>query len=816
MPNNGTSTFILVSGFHRSGTSLVAKTLEANGVSMGNSLMGASFANKEGHYEDIPLVNIHDAMLAANGTNWQEYSRSTLDSAPFLYDRLQGYVDARTKRTQYLQGAKDPRALFFSKQWNAISNTKVKAILVFRNWQYSVSSLLKRHSRELLQTTSAMTTRPADIRFWKEPELAVRMWIASAKAMLAWYDNAPDDTIIFPLSALIKGNNALPDALGKIGLSRSLLNASGIIKPNLLHTHIPHSMLEMIPLSLREECDALNHKLYAVYKFEPNEKVTFFTPDFRLPCGVDPSIISQVNSNLAPTNEKKISISFSNFSFQEAIQVINSSSKSNVEFDWEYLLNTSAGSAGDFDTLFTTAVKKKMYLVAELAIRKALDIQPASWRWMHLGDLHRRVGKLDDAEKCYQNAIERTPENATFYARLAEIAVEKGLFLDAESFIQKAKDLDETKPAIVNAVSRLNQALAKEQACKPISNTENDYRSMPVIRHYSEVVEAMTQSTSQGAALDEYMVKSAFVLRDNLQWFVDGLNNIPQQAQQSLTDYLSIHAKRYWSETVLNTEFQYSNKVQQYPQISTNIAPIPPLKAGLPESSLTIGVHVHVFYPELLPEIYVFLSNIPFKFSAVVTCPQSIEKEVYSRLANQPYTRVVGVENKGRDIAPWLLVGAKLLRNHDVVLKLHTKSTPHASALSGWRLQLLWNLLGSVNNVGGVIQNFIEDKNLAISMPLYHPNIVSDINWGGNKEKVNEIAQQLGINVDTTKDVLPFPAGSMFWYRPDSLHTLLDYKWDIEHFPEEEGQTDGTLMHAIERLIPYSLSRNHHISYLSI
>ena len=73
MPNNGPSTFILVSGFHRSGTSLVAKTLEANGVSMGNSLMGASFANKEGHYEDIPLVNIHDAMLAANGTTGRNY-----------------------------------------------------------------------------------------------------------------------------------------------------------------------------------------------------------------------------------------------------------------------------------------------------------------------------------------------------------------------------------------------------------------------------------------------------------------------------------------------------------------------------------------------------------------------------------------------------------------------------------------------------------------------------------------------------------------------------------------------------------------------
>ena len=201
--------FLLVSGFHRSGTSLVAKTLVRNGVNMGPNLMGASFANPEGHYEDVPLVTIHDNMLAANGTNWQEHRRIDFDTPDFLNKRLAAYLDMRLEQENtrgMLIGAKDPRALMFRKQWNNQTQVTLKSLFVFRDWHYSVSSLLKRHSRELLQTSSAMNTRSSDLAFWKDPLLATKMWIASAKAMIAWYKADTHNTLIFPLSAVINGD----------------------------------------------------------------------------------------------------------------------------------------------------------------------------------------------------------------------------------------------------------------------------------------------------------------------------------------------------------------------------------------------------------------------------------------------------------------------------------------------------------------------------------------------------------------------------------------------------------------------------------
>ena len=50
-------------------------------------------------------------------------------------------------------------------------------------------------------------------------------------------------------------------------------------------------------------------------------------------------------------------------------------------------------------------------------------------------------------------------------------------------------------------------------------------------------------------------------------------------------------------------------------------------------------------------------------------------------------------------------------------------------------------------------------------------------------------------------DIGNFPVGNMFWARVDAIHQMFTKKI-FEFVPEERGQIDGTVLHAIERFWP--------------
>lgn len=105
---------ILVLGMHRSGTSALAGALSALGVHMGETLLPAvKGQNDKGHWENLPIVEIHDRLLGSLRTSWDD--PRPLPAGWLQRPEVAGYRDEIIRVLQgdslkfALWGLKDPR-----------------------------------------------------------------------------------------------------------------------------------------------------------------------------------------------------------------------------------------------------------------------------------------------------------------------------------------------------------------------------------------------------------------------------------------------------------------------------------------------------------------------------------------------------------------------------------------------------------------------------------------------------------------------------------------------------------------------------------
>lgn len=219
-----------------------------------------------------------------------------------------------------------------------------------------------------------------------------------------------------------------------------------------------------------------------------------------------------------------------------------------------------------------------------------------------------------------------------------------------------------------------------------------------------------------------------------------------------------------------------------------------------------IAIHAHVYYDDLALELAKHISHVPYPFdlyvstsseSASLICEQS-----FSGLPNLNKVTIVQVPNRGRDIAPLLCEFRDAMTEYDFIAHIHTKKSLYNSgATDGWRQYLLENLFGSQERVRRILSLLRIDKGIGLVFPQTFVKLPYMANtWLSNQGLGRELCKRFDVS-EIPKGYFSFPAGSMFWARVEALRPLLDYSWQMDDFPEESGQTDGTLAHCIERVL---------------
>ncbi|WP_440711277.1 rhamnan synthesis F family protein [Herbiconiux sp. YIM B11900] len=230
------------------------------------------------------------------------------------------------------------------------------------------------------------------------------------------------------------------------------------------------------------------------------------------------------------------------------------------------------------------------------------------------------------------------------------------------------------------------------------------------------------------------------------------------------------------------------------------VAPAPHGPVRLPRR---IGVFVHVYYVDLAGAIADRLALIEHPISLYVSTDDERKAAEIRRMLPSALVRVV--PNQGRDIAPKVFGFAPEHAEHDVVLHLHTKRSPHRGDLAGWFDHLLDCLLPSSEGIDAILGLFADSPTVGLVGPAWFSGLSPTVLWGPNRAIAEVLTWNAGWPPLPDDRYLSFAAGSMFWARSSALRPLQALAIPPEAFGDSAA-TDGTLAHAVERLIGVSCS----------
>jgi glycosyltransferase involved in cell wall biosynthesis len=215
---------LIVTGMHRSGTSLLASFLRAAGINLGENLYPADSANPLGYFEDLDFLELQRKMLLActidesgwRDWGWTESQRLDFSRLPSFRSRAEELVRRRQAAARPW-GWKDPRTTILLDFWDEILPTARYLFIYRAPWEVAAS-------------IAALRSSP----FREHPGFAPRIWSFYNRQVTDFYRRHRDRCLLISVTSLL----SQPDELlalvrSKLGLSLPMSQDGGAILRSL-------------------------------------------------------------------------------------------------------------------------------------------------------------------------------------------------------------------------------------------------------------------------------------------------------------------------------------------------------------------------------------------------------------------------------------------------------------------------------------------------------------------------------------------------------------------------------------------------------
>ncbi|GDZ96194.1 hypothetical protein PA905_46280 [Planktothrix agardhii CCAP 1459/11A] len=213
-------TVFIITGMHRSGTSLTASIMQSAGVNIGRRLMEATEFNAKGYFENPDFFEFHLDAFRALGVNIDGWTlEENLQINPPLIDRAKYIVEQN--RLSSVWGWQEPRTSLFLDFWAKLL-PEAKFLLIYRS-PWEVADSLYRRGDEMFQS---------------QPELAIKYWQHYNQKILNFYNREQHRCLLTNLKTIVQYQNAYIDTINhkfNVDLSHPAPTA---YDPSLLRTEI--------------------------------------------------------------------------------------------------------------------------------------------------------------------------------------------------------------------------------------------------------------------------------------------------------------------------------------------------------------------------------------------------------------------------------------------------------------------------------------------------------------------------------------------------------------------------------------------------
>jgi hypothetical protein len=217
------SRVLVVTGMHRSGTSLVAKYLAEAGIDMGAELIPPDVGNPHGYYEDAQIHDLHRRMMRKAGI--EDTFTVTRDRLPLAFDdsdiaEARAIVAARATGPAW--GWKEPRTSLYLDLWSQVLDDAV-FLFLFRRPDAVLDSLMRRASNE------SIVERPAT---------GLELWRIHNEEMLRFWTREPGRSIWLETDSFVADPEPLLSKLRSLGFDLRSLPIGDVKAPGAFHQDV--------------------------------------------------------------------------------------------------------------------------------------------------------------------------------------------------------------------------------------------------------------------------------------------------------------------------------------------------------------------------------------------------------------------------------------------------------------------------------------------------------------------------------------------------------------------------------------------------